>query len=93
MSHDLSSLDPASVYGNAGDAKEDDVDLVDVNVALQEDIRHGKRSSHPFETREEPHVDVTGEEGDWEAGDKCDESDGFQSIDSGDEGGSASGLP
>ncbi|PKI72488.1 hypothetical protein CRG98_007091 [Punica granatum] len=51
----------------------DDVDLVDVNVALQEDIRHGKRS-------------------DWEAGDGGDESDGFQSIDSGDEGGSASRL-
>ncbi|PKI18293.1 hypothetical protein CRG98_049433, partial [Punica granatum] len=62
----------------------DDVDLVDVNVALQEGIRHGKRGSHSSETRE-LHVDVTSEEGDWEAGDRGDESDGFQSIDSGDE--------
>ncbi|PKI67823.1 hypothetical protein CRG98_011796 [Punica granatum] len=68
------------------------VDLVDVNVALQEGIWHGKRSSHPLETREEPHVDVTSEERDWEAGDGGDQSDGFQSIDSGDEGRNESRL-
>ncbi|PKI45198.1 hypothetical protein CRG98_034419 [Punica granatum] len=38
-------------------------------------------------------VDVTSEEGDWDVGDGGDESNGFQSIDSGDEGGSASRLP
>ncbi|PKI35898.1 hypothetical protein CRG98_043722 [Punica granatum] len=69
--------DDGSKLNDTDNDMTNDVDLVDVNIVLQEGIRHGKRSSHPFEIREEPHVDVTDEEGDWETGNGSDESDGF----------------